>query len=603
MVNKRLLSLSKESQKYVYLTVLMNWISIICNIGIVLFVGNIIDKLFNKDLNFNIGAYAIYIGLLISIRFICNYMSGSFSYKSSANVRKSIRESIYKKLLKLGVNYNDTISTSSIVQISVDGVEALEIYFGRYLPQLFYSLLAPLTLFVVIAQISLKAAIVLLVCVPLIPISIASVMKFAKKLLSKYWGIYTNLGDSFLENLQGLTTLKIFDLDEEKNHEMNKEAETFRNITMKVLSMQLNSITIMDLIAFGGAAIGIIIAINEFSKGNITVGSAVVIILLSSEFFIPMRLLGSFFHVAMNGIAAADKIFALLDTKVEEEKPLSQSDKDKLKDISISIKNVDFSYDEERQVLHNVNIDIENKSMVALVGESGCGKSTITNLLLKLNKVEKGEILLNGINLNDIPFDELRQKISFISHSSYIFNSTIEENLRMGKDNASKEELYAALKKANLYDFVMSLDKKLETPVGENGSFLSGGQKQRLALARMILTNAEVYIFDEATSNIDVESEDSILETIYELSKEKTVVIISHRLANVKGADKIYVLDKGKIAESGTHENLMKNNSVYANLYTNQEKLEDIYKEETHKDNVDRREEKKNSAEEVAISE
>lgn len=603
MVNKRLLSLSKESQKYVYLTVLMNWISIICNIGIVLFVGNIIDKLFNKDLNFNIGAYALYIGLLISIRFICNYMSGSFSYKSSANVRKSIRESIYKKLLKLGVNYNDTISTSSIVQISVDGVEALEIYFGRYLPQLFYSLLAPLTLFVVIAQISLKAAIVLLVCVPLIPISIASVMKFAKKLLSKYWGIYTNLGDSFLENLQGLTTLKIFDLDEEKNHEMNKEAETFRNITMKVLSMQLNSITIMDLIAFGGAAIGIIIAINEFSKGNITVGSAVVIILLSSEFFIPMRLLGSFFHVAMNGIAAADKIFALLDTKVEEEKPLSQSDKDKLKDISISIKNVDFSYDEERQVLHNVNIDIENKSMVALVGESGCGKSTITNLLLKLNKVEKGEILLNGINLNDIPFDELRQKISFISHSSYIFNSTIEENLRMGKDNASKEELYAALKKANLYDFVMSLDKKLETPVGENGSFLSGGQKQRLALARMILTNAEVYIFDEATSNIDVESEDSILETIYELSKEKTVIIISHRLANVKGADKIYVLDKGKIAESGTHENLMKNNSVYANLYTNQEKLEDIYKEETHKDNVDRREEKKNSAEEVAISE
>lgn len=603
MVNKRLLSLSKESQKYVYLTVLMNWISIICNIGIVLFVGNIIDKLFNKDLNFNIGAYALYIGLLISIRFICNYMSGSFSYKSSANVRKSIRESIYKKLLKLGVNYNDTISTSSIVQISVDGVEALEIYFGRYLPQLFYSLLAPLTLFVVIAQISLKAAIVLLVCVPLIPISIASVMKFAKKLLSKYWGIYTNLGDSFLENLQGLTTLKIFDLDEEKNHEMNKEAETFRNITMKVLSMQLNSITIMDLIAFGGAAIGIIIAINEFSKGNITVGSAVVIILLSSEFFIPMRLLGSFFHVAMNGIAAADKIFALLDTKVEEEKPLSQSDKDKLKDISISIKNVDFSYDEERQVLHNVNIDIENKSMVALVGESGCGKSTITNLLLKLNKVQKGKILLNGINLNDIPFDELRQKISFISHSSYIFNSTIEENLRMGKDNSSKEELYAALKKANLYDFVMSLDKKLETPVGENGSFLSGGQKQRLALARMILTNAEVYIFDEATSNIDVESEDSILETIYELSKEKTVIIISHRLANVKGADKIYVLDKGKIAESGTHENLMKNNSVYANLYTNQEKLEDIYKEETHKDNVDRREEKKNSAEEVAISE
>ena len=580
MVNKRLLSLSKESQKYVYLTVLMNWISIICNIGIVLFVGNIIDKLFNNDLNFNIGAYGLYLGSLILIRFICNYMSGKFSYHSSANVRTSIRESIYKKLLTLGVNYNDTISTSSTVQISVDGVEALEIYFGRYLPQLFYSLLAPLTLFAVIAPRSFKAGIVLLICVPLIPISIASVMKFAKKLLSKYWGIYTNLGDSFLENLQGLTTLKIFDLDEEKNVEMNKEAETFRNITMKVLSMQLNSITIMDLIAFGGAAIGILIAVSEFSKGNISIGSTVVIILLSSEFFIPMRLLGSFFHVAMNGLAAADKIFALLDTKVKEEKELSQRAKERLKDISISIKNADFSYNEERQVLHNVNLEIENKSMVALVGESGCGKSTITNLLLKLNKVDKGEILLNGINLNDIPFDELRKKVSFISHSSYIFNSTIEENLRMGKEKAREEELYNALKKANLYDFVMGLDKKLQTPVGENGSFLSGGQKQRLALARMILTDAEVYIFDEATSNVDVESEDSILETIYALAKEKTVVVISHRLANIKNADKIYVLDKGHIVESGNHKELMKNNSVYKKLYTNQENLEEIYKEE-----------------------
>lgn len=584
MVNKRLLSLSKESKKYVYLTVLMNWISIICNIGIVLFVGNIIDKLFNNDLNFNIVSYSLYIGSLIIIRFLCNYMSGIFSYHSSANVRTSIRESIYKKLLKLGVNYNDTISTSSIVQISVDGVEALEIYFGRYLPQLFYSLLAPLTLFVVIAQISFKAAIVLLICVPLIPISIIAVMKFAKKLLSKYWGIYTNLGDSFLENLQGLTTLKIFDLDEEKNQEMNKEAANFRSITMKVLSMQLNSITIMDLIAFGGAAIGILIAVMELNNGNITIGSAVIIVLLSSEFFIPMRLLGSFFHVAMNGLAAADKIFYLLDTTIEEEEKLSYKDKEKLENISISIRNVDFSYDNERKVLKNVNIDVKNKSMVALVGESGCGKSTITNLLLKLNKVNEGEILLNGINLNNIPFNELRKKVSFISHSSYIFNSTIEENLRMGNESATEEELYNSLKKANLYNFVMGLDKKLQTPVGENGSFLSGGQKQRLALARMILTNAQVYIFDEATSNIDVESEDSILETIYDLAQEKTVIVISHRLANIKNADKIYVLEKGHIVESGNHEELMKNHSVYEKLYTNQEKLEDIYKEDAMKE-------------------
>lgn len=580
MVDKRLLSICKEPKKYIFLTVLMNWISVICNIGIILFVGNIIDKLYKNDLSFSIGSYAILLSILMIIRFICNYMSGKFSHNSSGKVRNILREKIYKKLLELGVDYNNALSTSSTVQIAVDGVEQLEVYFGRFLPQLFYGLLGPLTLFVVMASISLKAALVLLVCIPLIPISIAAVMKFAKKLLSKYWGIYTNLGDSFLENLQGLTTLKIFDLDEDKNEEMNKEAETFRKVTMKVLTMQLSSITIMDLIAFGGAAVGILLAVNELSKGNITVGGAVIIILLSSEFFIPLRLLGSFFHIATNGMAASEKMFKLLDTKVKEEPKLSNKDCEKLKNISINLKNVDFSYDKERKVLKNINIEVKNKSMVALVGESGCGKSTITNLLLKLREVDKGEVTLNGININEIPFEELRKKVSFISHNSYIFNTTILQNLKMGKNDATEEELYNALKIANLYEFVIGLEDKLDTKVGEGGSLLSGGQKQRLALARMILTNPEVYIFDEATSNVDVESEDSILKTIYDIAKEKTVIVISHRLANVKNADKIYVLDKGKIVESGNHNDLMKNNSTYCKLYTNQTNLESIYEAE-----------------------
>ncbi|WP_042272161.1 ABC transporter ATP-binding protein/permease [[Clostridium] dakarense] len=580
MVDKRLLSICKEPKKYIFLTVLMNWISVICNIGIILFVGNIIDKLYKNDLSFSIGNYVIILSMLMVIRFICNYMSGKFSHNSSGKVRSILREKIYKKLLELGVDYNNALSTSSTVQIAVDGVEQLEVYFGRFLPQLFYGLLGPLTLFAVMATISLKAALVLLVCIPLIPISIASVMKFAKKLLSKYWGIYTNLGDSFLENLQGLTTLKIFDLDEEKNEEMNKEAETFRKVTMKVLTMQLSSITIMDLIAFGGAAVGILLAVNELSKGNITVGGAVIIILLSSEFFIPLRLLGSFFHIATNGMAASDKMFKLLDTKVKEEPKLSKEDCEKLKDISINIKNVDFSYDKERKVLKDINIEVKNKSMVALVGESGCGKSTITNLLLKLREVDNGEVTLNGININYIPFEELRKKVSFISHNSYIFNTTIAQNLKMGKKDATEKELYNALKIANLYEFVVGLEDKLDTKVGEGGSLLSGGQKQRLALARMILTNPEVYIFDEATSNVDVESEDSILKTIYDIAKEKTVIVISHRLANVVNADKIYVLDKGNIVESENHKELMKNNSTYCNLYTNQTNLESIYERE-----------------------
>lgn len=579
MVNKRLLSLCEDSKKWVGMTVLMNWISIICNIAIVVYIGNVVDKLYNNDFNINMLGSAIFIIAMLGIRFVCNFLSTKFSSKSSTEVRKGLRSKIYQKLLDLGVNYKDTISTSSTVQISVDGVEALEIYFGRYLPQLFYSLLAPLTLFVVVAPISFKAAIVLLICVPLIPLSIIAVMKFAKKLLGKYWGIYTNLGDSFLENLHGLTTLKIYDLDAEKNEEMNKEAENFRNITMKVLSMQLNSINIMDLIAFGGSALGIIIAISQYSQGNITIGQVLIIILLSSEFFIPLRLLGSYFHVAMNGMAASDKIFNLLDTEIEKIENLTKEEMNLLKDINIEIKNVDFSYNKERKVLKNVNVTIPKGKMIALVGESGCGKSTITNLLLKQEKVDSGEITLNGINLNYIPFEVLTKKVGFINHSAYIFNGTIEDNLRMGKFDANEREINEALKKANLYEFVQSLPEKLQTNVGEGGAFLSGGQKQRLALARTIITNPEIYIFDEATSNIDVESEEKIWKAIYELAENKTVIVISHRLANVKNADNIYVLDKGNIVESGSHKDLMMYNGKYAQLVNHQISLESIYKE------------------------
>ena len=590
MFNKRLLSICDSSKKWIGLTVLMNWISIICNIALILFIGTTVDKLMNGNLNLNVISTSLFIIAMLSIRFVANFMSTKFSLHSSSEVKKTLRSTIYEKLLSLGVNYTDAISTSSTVQIAVDGVEQLEIYFGRFMPQLFYSLLAPLTLFAVMSFISFKTAIVLLICVPLIPMTIMAVMKIAKKLLSKYWGVYTDLGDSFLENLQGLTTLKIFDIDEDKNKEMNDNAEHFRKITMKVLSMQLNSITIMDLIAFGGSAIGILIAIAEFRAGLLTAGQVLIIILLSAEFFIPMRLLGSFFHVAMNGISASERMFKLLDTEVEEIKDLDEAKLANLNNINIELRNVDFSYDKARKVLENINIQMKNNKMIALVGESGCGKSTITNLLLKQNKVDSGEILLNGINLNEIPFDVLTKKVGFINHSAYIFNGSIEDNIRMGKNDASYDEIYDALKKANLYEFVMSLPEKLNTNVGEGGSLLSGGQKQRLALARTIITDPEIYIFDEATSNIDVESEEKVWESIYKLSKNKTVIVISHRLANVKNADAIYVLDKGHIVEHGKHKELMMSKNKYYELVTHQQNLENIYKEE-------------NDIEEVAVNE
>lgn len=590
MFNKRLLSICDSSKKWIGLTVLMNWISIICNIALILFIGTTVDKLMNGNLNLNVISTSLFIIAMLSIRFVANFMSTKFSLHSSSEVKKTLRSTIYEKLLSLGVNYTDAISTSSTVQIAVDGVEQLEIYFGRFMPQLFYSLLAPLTLFAVMSFISFKTAIVLLICVPLIPMTIMAVMKIAKKLLSKYWGVYTDLGDSFLENLQGLTTLKIFDIDEDKNKEMNDNAEHFRKITMKVLSMQLNSITIMDLIAFGGSAIGILIAIAEFRAGLLTAGQVLIIILLSAEFFIPMRLLGSFFHVAMNGISASERMFKLLDTEVEEIKDLDEAKLANLNNINIELRNVDFSYDKERKVLENINIEMKNNKMIALVGESGCGKSTITNLLLKQNKVDSGEILLNGINLNEIPFDVLTKKVGFINHSAYIFNGSIEDNIRMGKNDASYDEIYHALKKANLYEFVMNLPQKLNTNVGEGGSLLSGGQKQRLALARTIITDPEIYIFDEATSNIDVESEEKVWESIYKLSKNKTVIVISHRLANVKNADAIYVLDKGHIVEHGKHKELMMTKNKYYELVTHQQNLENIYREE-------------NDIEEVAVNE
>ena len=590
MFNKRLLSICDSSKKWIGLTVLMNWISIICNIALILFIGTTVDKLMNGNLNLNVISTSLFIIAMLSIRFVANFMSTKFSLHSSSEVKKTLRSTIYEKLLSLGVNYTDAISTSSTVQIAVDGVEQLEIYFGRFMPQLFYSLLAPLTLFAVMSFISFKTAIVLLICVPLIPMTIMAVMKIAKKLLSKYWGVYTDLGDSFLENLQGLTTLKIFDIDEDKNKEMNDNAEHFRKITMKVLSMQLNSITIMDLIAFGGSAIGILIAIAEFRAGLLTAGQVLIIILLSAEFFIPMRLLGSFFHVAMNGISASERMFKLLDTEVEEIKDLDEAKLANLNNINIELRNVDFSYDKERKVLENINIEMKNNKMIALVGESGCGKSTITNLLLKQNKVDGGEILLNGINLNEIPFDVLTKKVGFINHSAYIFNGSIEDNIRMGKNDASYDEIYHALKKANLYEFVMNLPQKLNTNVGEGGSLLSGGQKQRLALARTIITDPEIYIFDEATSNIDVESEEKVWESIYKLAKNKTVIVISHRLANVKNAHAIYVLDKGHIVEHGKHKELMMSKNKYYELVTHQQNLENIYKEE-------------NDIEEVAVNE
>ncbi len=593
MINKRLIKLCEDSKKYIALTVLSSWISIMCNILIVLMIGQFINRIYiTKDYLFNsqnsileiiktfkltdsisLSASAGIIIVLLIIRYLSNILYGRFSYLASANARVNLRELIYKKLLKLGVSYTEVQSTSTVVQMTIEGVEALEVYFGKYLPQFVYAMLAPITLFIFISFISIKSALIFLICVPLIPLSIIAIMKLAKKILSEYWDSYADLGDTFLENLQGLTTLKVFNIDDIRHKKMNEEAEGFRKVTMKVLSMQLNSINVMDLIAFGGAAAGTITALIEFKNGNIQAGWLLVIILLSSEFFIPLRLLGSYFHIAMNGMAACEKIFKLLDSE-EKNKEMKEISKDDFKELSVDLKNVSFSYDGVRNVVNNAHIHIESNGMTAIVGKSGSGKSTIASLILNTNSVTEGQISINGIDIETIGMEDIYSMISLVSTNSYIFNGTILDNLLMGKRDACQREINEALKKARLYDFVKSLKDGVNTNVGENGSALSGGQKQRLALARAILGNRKMIIFDEATSNIDVESEELIWESIYELAKSKTILVISHRLANVVDAEKIYVMKNGEVVESGNHEQLYKDQGEYYSMIEAQRELE-----------------------------
>ena len=529
MIKTRLVKLLSHAKKYIVFQVVWKWISLLCQIVMIYAASMLLESaLFDAITKNQLLLYGIVILIAISLRLICDRQASYASYEASVDVKRILREKIYGKLLKLGASYRESVATSEVVQMAAEGVEQLETYFGKYLSQLFYSLLAPITLFVILAFVNLKASLVLLICVPLIPLSIVAVQKFAKKLLNRYWGIYTELGDSFLENLQGLTTLKIYQADADKADEMDEESQRFRRITMKVLTMQLNSTSVMDIIAYGGAAVGMIVTLSEYIKGNVSFSGALMIILLASEFFIPLRLLGSFFHIAMNGMAASDKIFALLDLPEPEEKEIEL----RKETTTIQLEDVRFAYEEERDILEDVTVELSGGSFTSLVGTSGCGKSTIAAILMGRNKGYRGSITIQDQELSKVSEKSLMDHITLVSHNSYLFKGTVRENLKMGKADASEEEMYAVLEKVNLLGFLEE-QQGLDTPILERGSNFSGGQCQRLALARALLHDTPVYIFDEATSNIDMESEEMIMEVIRGLVKTKTILLISHRLANV----------------------------------------------------------------------
>ena len=573
MIDKRLIGTVPESRKYIAANVALQWCGLVANVAMMVSIAVLLASLLAGPVApGRLLTTAVVAAAAVLVRYLCTTGAARMSDLSSRAVKKTLRTQIYEKLLRLGTAYSEQVSTAEVVQVAVEGVDQLETYFGAYLPQFFYAMLAPVTLFAVLCFVNVPAAVVLLVCVPLIPVAIAAVQTWAKKLLSRYWGQYTKLGDTFLENLQGLTTLKIYQADGLRNDVMNDEAEKFRKITMKVLTMQLNSVTIMDVIAYGGAALGVILAATQYRVGHVALSGALLIILLAADFFIPMRQLGSFFHIAMNGMAASDKIFRLLDLPEPPARTQTCPDGD------IICRDLHFSYTPEREILHGLDLTFPVGSFTSIVGASGCGKSTIASILMGRSRGYTGAVTIGGVPLADISEESLMRHITYVSHQSYLFKGTVRENLRMARPDATDDALWAVLRQVKLAAF-LEQERGLDTALAEQGSNLSGGQRQRLALARALLHDTPVYLFDEATSNIDVESENDIMAEIHALAGRKTVILISHRLANVTVSDNIYVLDGGALAGQGTHDALLRAGGVYARLWDAQQALENYAKE------------------------
>ncbi|MGI5080816.1 ABC transporter ATP-binding protein/permease [Treponema denticola] len=601
MIHKRLTRSVPKSKKWILLSALSSWISLLCNTAITFVTVRFIFGLYNSSLDKKTVLVLLFVALTaLIIRVIAVRKRSYFSYRAGTEVKRTLRSMLYDKFISLKLNYSQYISMAEVTQIGTDGIEQLDSYFGAYLPQFFFSMAAPVTLFIILTPINFFAALVLFVCVPLIPLSIAAIQTVAKRILKRYLDVYTGLGDSFLDNLRGLITLKAYSDDEAQHRELNAEAENFRRVTMRVLTMQLNSIFVMDTVAYGGTALGTIVSLYQLRAGNLSIEGTLLFILLCAEFFLPLRALGSFFHIAMNGITAANRLFELMDVKSDSASVLSDAELEetakKIKGSqpgsqpdslqgnlpSLKVKNLNFNYNESKQALKNISLEFLKPGFYGIAGESGSGKSTAAALLMGLQKNYSGEILLSGIEAKKLP-DEFRAKYTnLVSTESFLFGASVRENLLIAKPSASDEELMSVLKKVLLDEFILNRkysgdgNSGLDFYIESGGKNLSGGQIQRFALARALLHDTDIYIFDEAVSNIDVESEELILSTLYELSKTKIIIFISHRLANIENADHIYVFEKGEIKEEGTHSSLIEKNGIYARMYLQQKDLEKI---------------------------
>ena len=572
MVDKELFRLIGGNKKYIFIAVLLQAIGLVANVAIT---GSVCYAVYLLTQNAEAVKFVyplISAAAGIIVRYICSRATGDVKDKLGRSVKKNLRERVYNKIVKLGVKTTDGMSMAGLTQVSVEGVEQLDLYYSSYLPQFFFAMIAPVILFLICVWIDWRTALVLIACVPLIPVSIIAVSKYAKKIFAKYWGKYTSMGDKFLDSVQGLKELKIFQADAAQHVKINESAEEFRVITMKVLVMQLASTTIMDLVAYGGAGVGIALAISGTAFWGLNPIAALFLCLVAVEFFLPLRAFGSAFHVAMNGASAGKKIISLLNAPDPEWGTETVDGKE------IKLENLTFSYDGKRDVLKNVNMTFPEKGMTAIVGESGCGKSTVVNMLIGAFRPQKGDVTVGGKQLEKLSRESWYSHLSAVSYNTYIFNESVRDNFKMAKENVSDEEILAALEKVNLKEFIEE-NGGLDKVITEDANNISGGQKQRLALAIALVSDKDIYVFDEATSNIDIDSEAIIMKNIKAISEEKSVIVISHRLANVVPADNIYYMEEGEIKESGSHEKLMSAKQGYARLYTAQKTLEQAYAE------------------------